>query len=59
MLLSDVDGGLFIVNASPLASVPIPAVGPGAVSLLVLALLTASLIVLRREELAMNGRAHR
>jgi hypothetical protein len=48
VLLSDLDGGLFIVDASALRPLPVPALGPGSVSLLTLALLTASLICARR-----------
>jgi choice-of-anchor B domain-containing protein len=49
VLLSDLDGGLFIVDASSLGPPPVPALAPGASSLLALALLTASVIVLRRK----------
>ncbi len=48
VLLSDMDGGLFIVDASPLASSPIPVFGGGPASLLAVALLAALLMLLRR-----------
>ena len=44
VLLSDLDGGLFIVDASPLRPLLVPALGPGSVSLLVLVLLAVGLL---------------